>query len=280
MWHHTSRAGFEGILTSASVWATDLAHMNDPQEIVHGLAVLSEAWQQFAEEENLPHATRSCMDDLILVEKLRSYFGHLHVFSTTIKDDDLYQWQAYSKADGFSVGLDVQQPLIANLKQNQLVYNSMVIGVGWFKVVYEPKLQNLVARLFIQDLVASITRAQALAPTQPLHNHDLIYFKIQVLAFVASLKDQAWATEREVRNFILFSNAKPLFRESAAGHVPYIQLSGIDTSRPGHHFDRLPIVTVRHGYSATAEDVAWARTLLDTHGYSHVQLLRSSVPLR
>lgn len=277
VWHHTTRGGFEGILTSDTVWATDLAHMNDPREIVHGVGVLNEAWQLFAADEKVGPSTRAYVDDLISAEKLRSYFGHLHVFSTTIKEDDLYQWQAYSKADGFSIGIDSQKPLIANLMASQFLRNSTGIGVGWFRVVYKDEQQKLASRLFLQNIVPAVMRASSSGTLLPTDREILRW---HVLSFVASLKDSAWAAEREVRNFVVFANARPLYRDNAVGKVPYIRLSGNDDSRPGHHFGKLPIIAVRHGYSATEADIAWARELLDTRGYGSIPLLRSAVPLR
>lgn len=251
--------------------------MNDPREIVHGVGVLNKAWQLFAADEKVAPPTRAYVDELISAENLRSYFGHLHVFSTTIKEDDLYQWQAYSKADGFSIGIDSQMPLIANLVPSQFLRNSTGVGLGWVRIVYKEEQQKLASRLFLQNLVPAVVRATSENPLLPEIRE---YLRWQVISFVASLKDSAWAAEREVRNFVVFANSRPLYRDTAAGKVPYIRLSGIDTSRPGHHFGKLPIVAVRHGYSATESGIAWARELLDTSGYENIPIIRSTVPLR
>lgn len=145
------------------------------------------------------------------------------------------------------------------------------------RIVYKEEQQKLASCLFLQNLVPAVLRA---ASEHPLLPEIREYLRWQVISFVASLKDSAWAAEREVRNFVVFANSRPLYRDTAAGKVPYIRLSGIDTSRPGHHFGKLPIVAVRHGYSATEADIAWARELLETSGYEHMPMIRSTVPLR
>jgi hypothetical protein len=97
-------------MESSSVWATGLAHMKDPLEIVHGVEVLNSVWNEFGNQEKLVSPFREFIADLMDAQRLLSYYSHLHVFSTMAKDDDLYQWQVYSRPVGFAIGLDVNKP--------------------------------------------------------------------------------------------------------------------------------------------------------------------------
>ncbi len=51
LWHYTDSAGAIGILSTNSLWATSLAHLNDSSELEYGLQVVVDELEKRARKE-------------------------------------------------------------------------------------------------------------------------------------------------------------------------------------------------------------------------------------
>ena len=112
LWHYTSVRGFEGIVTSKEIYATDLRFLNDREEFVHARMIANELIEEmperssngFRSRENLRKSVKIAFD----TGPLQS--GRLQVFvaSFSAAADKLSQWRGYSHGSaGVSVAFDL-----------------------------------------------------------------------------------------------------------------------------------------------------------------------------
>lgn len=113
LWHYTSFAGFQGIISSKKIWASEYRFLNDRTEFVHAKKLA----QVLVDEEpefiggQLPARN-------IIREAVNGAFntGHLHedrlrimVASFSEEADQLSQWRGYAdNSRGVSIGLDLR----------------------------------------------------------------------------------------------------------------------------------------------------------------------------
>lgn len=59
LWHYTSVAGFQGIIASGAIYATDVRYLNDAEEFIHARKMASEVVARTPEfgEFNFPLRT-------------------------------------------------------------------------------------------------------------------------------------------------------------------------------------------------------------------------------
>src|SRR5205807_9082659 len=63
VWHYTNLAGFEGILSSARIWATEAHHTTDETEFVHARDVASRYLERLHPvDESMMRAKQSAQD--------------------------------------------------------------------------------------------------------------------------------------------------------------------------------------------------------------------------
>ncbi|HET9743186.1 MAG TPA: DUF2971 domain-containing protein [Terriglobales bacterium] len=113
LWHYTSYAGFQGIVTSKKIWATEYRFLNDRQEFLHAKALAQNLVQEEPEfvGEQLPNR-----DTIRKAVNLAFETGHLHdarlfimVSSFSNAQDQLSQWRGYANdSRGVSMGLDLR----------------------------------------------------------------------------------------------------------------------------------------------------------------------------
>lgn len=124
LYHYTSAAGLEGVLRTRSLWATDVAFLNDWQEILYGAGPLIEAMTQYIVdhpyEPGTPvapgndEAVRSMIVEAALKElkmlvsrdrEQRPHYVDLTTYVACLSEshDDLGQWRGYGQ-HGYAIG--------------------------------------------------------------------------------------------------------------------------------------------------------------------------------
>jgi len=113
LWHYTSYAAFQGILSSKTIWATDYRFLNDREEFRHcrklamDMAALEPEFigQQFPARDSLIKALDVAFNTGVLREdQLR-----IMVASFSEHGDQLSQWRGYAgHSTGVSIGLDLR----------------------------------------------------------------------------------------------------------------------------------------------------------------------------
>jgi hypothetical protein len=105
--HYTNVKGALGILESGRIWFTERAHLNDPSEVSHGIAIAAAILRERGRKGDA-----SRLDDAA-----QSVFRDFRFFSASFsfEGDDLSQWRAYSD-DGKGVVLSFKASAFNNPK--------------------------------------------------------------------------------------------------------------------------------------------------------------------
>lgn len=100
LYHYTSQSGLYGIITSRSLWATDIHYVNDSFEFSYAIdmakRILDSKWKNEIE-----------FTEMIKSHLLSICSVHKYVFSLTAKGNLLSQWRGYCpKSGGYALGFD------------------------------------------------------------------------------------------------------------------------------------------------------------------------------
>lgn len=113
LWHYTSYAALQGIVSSKKIWATEYRFLNDREEFLHA----KELARKLVEEE--PEYTGQVFPAREMLRKavdIAFNTGYLHeerlrimVASFSEEEDQLSQWRGYAdNSRGVSIGLDLR----------------------------------------------------------------------------------------------------------------------------------------------------------------------------
>jgi hypothetical protein len=113
LWHYTSIHGFQGIVTSKRIFATEIRFLNDLEEFTHARKLADDVVQETPEL-----GLNQYRDRYFLAKAVNSAFntGPLHpnrlqifVASFSAASDQLSQWRGYSRGStGVSLGFDLK----------------------------------------------------------------------------------------------------------------------------------------------------------------------------
>lgn len=104
LYHYCSLEGMKGILSSKSLWLSDLSLTNDPREISFGLEKTLDAIRQVRHLE-LPGDQGVFLS--VLWAKISGFYENIQIFTTcfTPFGDELPMWQQYTpQASGVAIG--------------------------------------------------------------------------------------------------------------------------------------------------------------------------------
>jgi hypothetical protein len=188
------------------------------------------------------------------------------------EDDLLSQWRGYGQRnDAFSLVFDPKRMGARRDRAFELR-----------RVIYEPDVQrSFVAEcLKAADTALDSVGAADMAGLDPLAIVGT-FLEDHVREFIVTFKDPAFCDEHEWRAVV--NNLDPATGQvdvrltDQAALIPYVQL---DLGwRPD--IDMLPLSQIRIGPNANAELTERAvMRILQNHGYDHVDVVRSTVPLR
>jgi hypothetical protein len=95
LYHYTDMGGLQGILTNEEIWFTDYRHLNDPNELMHGIGIAKSLLQQRSKQHGLRPFLFQCIDDLLTKKNFWRVF-EFFIASFSRNPDDLGQWRAYA----------------------------------------------------------------------------------------------------------------------------------------------------------------------------------------
>jgi hypothetical protein len=130
LYHYTSLAGFLGITTSKSVWATDCSFLNDASEFQHGLGL---AIGQVGNPIMDPDAYYQAFQHVVGSKLMGLEANDIFVSSFSEQPDLLSQWRGYCPS-GAGLCLGVDAPALAAF----CIKN----GYQLHKCLYDPVEQN------------------------------------------------------------------------------------------------------------------------------------------
>lgn len=111
LWHYTTLGGFEGIVASGRLWATDVRFLNDRTEFIHARKIaeglIAEMPACDSEEAWVKTKAQQVLDGYFEIGPLSPSRLELYSVSFTVLEDTLSQWRGYGN-DGVSLCFDLQ----------------------------------------------------------------------------------------------------------------------------------------------------------------------------
>lgn len=113
LWHYTSVQGFQGIIASGNIYATDVRFLNDTEEFIHARKVAYEVIEKSPEFGNFNFPLRESLEWVVSTifrsDFLNPSIAQIFVASFTDSEDDLSQWRGYSHGTcGVSISFDLR----------------------------------------------------------------------------------------------------------------------------------------------------------------------------
>ena len=114
LWHYTSFAGLQGIVSSKTIWATEYRFLNDREEFQHArtqaLSVVEEEPEFTGEGFPARDMIRKAINIALNTGSLHEERLRIMVASFSENGDQLSQWGKYASAGtGVSIGLDMRR---------------------------------------------------------------------------------------------------------------------------------------------------------------------------
>jgi hypothetical protein len=249
LWHYTSYAAFQGIITSKKIWATEYRFLNDRQEFLHA----KELAQKLVDEEpEFMGESFPARDTLRAGVNVAFNTGHLHeerlrimVASFSEEGDQLSQWRGYAgESTGVSVGFDlrgIRPPLDV---ETTVTFAPCVYEESDKRALLKAVLAQYQAQLQKWwDSTASLTRKKHFESggTYPQFPHEIdpkgvrevigrcqTILQFDLLRVAPLLKDKSFSEEKEWRLVLpveairIPTNQTIEFRPTRNALVPYI----------------------------------------------------------
>jgi len=289
VYHYTDIQGLIGILSTRTLWATDVAYMNDASEYAYGGTIVDEVITDTEREFARVGLLRKYLNTTATELGFRVYAS---CFCQT--GDLLSQWRTYSKqGPGYAIEFRVDQ-LVASLSETE---PSAFVG----SVDYDPTRQRESVDRVVKNCIGPITTdptgarflrtpfakvADGGAP--PLDGTEATYVKehlqkwledsmIGVVALVFArpfLKAPAFSEEEEWRIVIHSDTEGEEFRCSKGLLIPYRKLALGDAGK-------LPITSIRIGPNHPHPQQAKAslERFLRSKGLDRIHVDASPIPI-
>ncbi len=277
LYHYTSAEGFKGIIESGALWATNILHMNDTEELKHGvnefLSYLRNESTSFSRIQknfwgpavNIDHKKLTCL----VADKIYST-------SFSLECDNHHQWKEYANHQS-GLCLEFSRELIDSHVQNLRVVNQC--NVSSFRMQYKTKKSLNVFKFLVSTTNKLITRG-------PIFNNkekERIAINVfrGVLLMAVYFKDSSWEREREYRIII------PITSESKNLPIKSRAKNNIDTPIPYTEFEwksatPCPLKRVWIGPAAAHDTTPGSvKAFLKHCGYGdEIEVMRSDIPYR
>jgi hypothetical protein len=287
LYHYTSADGLIGILTSKSIWLTDLRYMNDLSELQYSRELVGRRLAARAETTSLIELQRE------FIRRVSTSFDPFSlgnsVFSASFCEDGnlLSQWRAYrGRGGGYAIGFDFFHLL-------RLLSRPCVLR----RIIYDEKEQT---RLIDSVIDAFVETLQAEAEGRPSEEvasgflpHLCHTFSLVIGEFLFSFKHPDFREEQEWR-LVHFANVDPTsnrgsdvpkFRSYDGNVIPFFAVDfeqAILLSRDDTHGYPFPIVDLTIGPTINADlnQESTKLLLLSLNPDICPNIRRSGIPLR
>jgi Protein of unknown function (DUF2971) len=278
LFHYTTAVGLLGILSSSTLWATDLRFLNDAQEAIYAQEMVANAIRGMKNPVLDPAHFAYGMGESA-VERFSQYQGYVldalnsaqygvYVACFCESGDLLSQWRGYGTDHGYAI---------------ELKTDALTAALGGLSTY--PPGTGLEQVRYGSDAAADVVSLAVEAVGDFNLNHPGVkaeYKALHLSALLATLKHPGFREEEEWRLFAAFdryqqgpmvdpaSHEPTRFRSTPMAIVPYIEVK-----LPS---DAIASVRVGPGNSTDVRE-AGVRRLLRSLG-SNATVLRSDVPLR
>ena len=305
VWHYTNLAGFEGILSSGRVWATEAHHTTDKTEFVHARDVAARYLDRLHPRDDSMAAAKQAAQDTLArafdVGALSPSRVEIFVASFCATDDLKSQWMEYAdQGRGVSLSLDLRRVrppveigstvtfapcLYATDAKEQMIEDALS---HWVNVFYElhrktgsqqwarERLRNwrMVDRVFGLPFDRAAFDESNKKEFREQLDEPMLRTTADLLRFASHCKDYSFHQESEWRLALPHTKGKPtksveILHRGINGTIPYV----------AHNLfsDRLPLVRVKVG--PVCESMDQIKDLLKRYSYD-VPVERSTIPMR
>jgi len=296
LWHYTSINGFQGIIESRSIHATDVRFLNDTEEFVHIRKMAYELVDDAPELDGrfqfrLRGSLKWAVDTIFGSEFLNPNSAQIFVASFTDSRDDLSQWRGYSHGThGASISFDLRgirvvldpdsgvtfaRCVYKDADKKELIQSALnyfiKVSLGYWNKVCEEFMQTLLHGARPSDdeqrkFVTSISTSEKFEEQLQI---GLTEARKRIIRLAGLLKHRAFCNENEWRLVLPISPNKdktnlihPIrFKPKNAGLVPFIAFPldlVPDPSHPGTVYPAINEVMLGPGAGKDAENAAQA----------------------
>jgi hypothetical protein len=250
LWHYTSVQGFQGIVTSKTIFATDVRFLNDRTEFIHAREIAAQVIDETSEygENRFPareyskKAVSLAFDQGLGGEKIQIF-----VASFSQAEDQLSQWRGYSQgSSGVSLGFDLAALRPPGHVDTLVTFAPCVYAQGGKKTLLRDALTHFVGESQAYWNAAFHAAAPSWVASGPSEGQAIIdsitgspEFKTDIagalvrtqadmLRVAALSKDESFHEEREWRLVLPVEVGKtglknpPRFRVASTTLIPYI----------------------------------------------------------
>lgn len=153
LWHYTTAGGFEAIVRTKTLRATNFSFLNDPSELAYGVDLV-----RWMFTEVLGKKYPNLMVHAFLARTLANLnielLSEIHVCCFTGKRDDLSQWRAYGggASEKYALGFDRQMIKDATRKRDD---------ARFLRVIYDPAEQERRVRLIAERAIEVVKTVAA-----------------------------------------------------------------------------------------------------------------------
>lgn len=135
LWHYTTFAGFQGIIHSKTIWATEYRFLNDSEEFSHARTLTEKLVEALPESTGLGFPARDTLRSAVQLA-FRTGLLHEERFSLMVASfsevgDQLSQWRGYAgNSTGVSLGLDLRHLRPPSLLQTTVAFAPCVYAAS------------------------------------------------------------------------------------------------------------------------------------------------------
>ncbi|MCP2214233.1 hypothetical protein AB7M42_008786 [Bradyrhizobium diazoefficiens] len=207
LYHYTTAAGLQGIITSKSLWTSDYHFLNDASEFRYGWKIVVDAIDR-REAEIKDRSSFAWQTHELFMRNRDKAFAF--VGSLTSQGDLLSQWRGYNRGQGFAIGFN----------EDWLEQNAAVQQFEISRVLYDADEQRAAADTAVDLLIRQLADSEA-EPTTTLER--LNTWLLQAVKTALRLKDRHFSEEKESRLIWAGHNwpVRLKTRISPAGLIPY-----------------------------------------------------------
>jgi len=214
IYHYTDAAGLLGIIQTKTIWATDLAFLNDSREFVHAVGLVSRLVEELvrktpAEEMQVRLASMALAD---ATENVRMSL-RVNVACYCSAADLLSQWRGYGAGLGYALGFD-STSLRAALEPS--------VDLPLAPVVYDVEEQLEALRQIAGPVLKYFIDNAGQVPSASQGSFLSAYLPFLGVCF--QFKDPAFIEEQEWRSCnvrMVRPNGDTRFRASQSGVIPH-----------------------------------------------------------
>lgn len=226
LYHYTSADGLLGILSTGTLWATQIRFLNDIAEFTFARDVLVPEANRRALRLRHPVVKKLIRREIDRIA--RGYYPAAYVISFSESGNTLSQWRAYAPRDGVSIGF--YKGALAAVKGFQL-YKCLYLGQD----ATSPAQRRVLKQVFTgfsgwQEWVSfasSLIRNELQRKTgrselmSRMTDHASMASQ-EIIAAALRIKHRGFAEEREWRLIDTYAPNEPRFRRGPFGVTPYL----------------------------------------------------------